>query len=97
MCGIGSCARSGGYNLIIFFATVLEAVERINREVGTLTVIITHNAAMAEMADRVLELSFRDSTGADADFDEDVLAIGRRALNAFGRDLSGDLSRHAPS
>ncbi len=37
--------------------TVLEAVERINRELGTLTVIITHNAAMAEMADRVLYLS----------------------------------------
>lgn len=36
---------------------VLEAVERINRELGTLTVIITHNAAMAEMADRVLYLS----------------------------------------
>jgi putative ABC transport system ATP-binding protein len=37
--------------------TVLEAVERINRELGTLTVIITHNAVMAEMADRVLHLS----------------------------------------
>ena len=37
--------------------TVLEAVERINRELGTLTVVITHNAAMAEMADRVLHLS----------------------------------------
>ena len=37
--------------------TVLEAVERINRELGTLTVIITHNAAMADMADRVLHLS----------------------------------------
>lgn len=36
---------------------VLEAVERINCELGTLTVIITHNAAMAEMADRVLYLS----------------------------------------
>ncbi len=36
---------------------VLEAVEQINRELGTLTVIITHNAAMAEMADRVLYLS----------------------------------------
>lgn len=36
--------------------TVLEAVERINRELGTLTVIITHNASMAEMADRVLHL-----------------------------------------
>jgi putative ABC transport system ATP-binding protein len=37
--------------------TVLEAVEQINRELGTLTVVITHNAAMAEMADRVLHLS----------------------------------------
>jgi putative ABC transport system ATP-binding protein len=37
--------------------TVLEAIERINREVGTLTVLITHNAVMAEMADRVLYLS----------------------------------------
>lgn len=36
---------------------VLEAVERINRELGTLVVIITHNAAMAEMADRVMHLS----------------------------------------
>ena len=36
---------------------MLEAVERINRELGTLTVIITHNAVMAEMADRVLHLS----------------------------------------
>lgn len=37
--------------------TVLEAIERVNRELGTLTVIITHNAAMAGMADRVIYLS----------------------------------------
>lgn len=37
--------------------TVLEAVERINRELGTLSVIITHNAILAEMADRVFTLS----------------------------------------
>lgn len=36
---------------------VLEAVERANRELGTLTVIITHNAVMADMADRVIHLS----------------------------------------
>jgi putative ABC transport system ATP-binding protein len=36
---------------------VLEAVERVNRELGTLTVIITHNAVMAEMADRVIHFS----------------------------------------
>ena len=37
--------------------TVLEAVEHINRELGTLAVIITHNAVMSGMADRVLHLS----------------------------------------
>jgi len=36
---------------------VLEAVERANRELGTLTVIITHNAVMAGMADRVIHFS----------------------------------------
>jgi hypothetical protein len=46
-----------------------------------------------EMADRILELSFRDRADATADFDEEILAIGRRALNAFGLDLSRDLSR----
>lgn len=33
---------------------VLEAIERANRELGTLTIIITHNAVMADMADRVV-------------------------------------------
>ena len=33
---------------------VLEAIERVNRELGALTVIITHNAVMAGMADRVI-------------------------------------------
>lgn len=37
--------------------TVLEAIEQVNREFGTLTVIITHNAVMAEMADRVIHLA----------------------------------------
>ena len=37
--------------------TVLEAIERINRELGTLAVIITHNAIIADMADRVFTLS----------------------------------------
>ncbi|WP_417530475.1 ABC transporter ATP-binding protein [Marinobacter lipolyticus] len=36
---------------------VLEALEKANRETGTTTVIITHNAAIANMADRVITLS----------------------------------------
>jgi len=36
---------------------VLEAIQRVNRELGTLTVIITHNAVMADMADRVIHFS----------------------------------------
>ncbi|MBI5587030.1 MAG: ABC transporter ATP-binding protein [Deltaproteobacteria bacterium] len=42
------------------FATgivVLDAIERINRELGTATAIITHNADIAAMADRVVHLS----------------------------------------
>ena len=36
---------------------VLEVIERINRELGTTTAVITHNAAIAAMADRVVHLS----------------------------------------
>jgi putative ABC transport system ATP-binding protein len=36
---------------------VLEAIERVNHDLGTLTVIITHNAVLAGMADRVIHLS----------------------------------------
>jgi putative ABC transport system ATP-binding protein len=35
---------------------VLTAIKRINEQIGTTTVIITHNAAIAGMADRVLRL-----------------------------------------
>lgn len=36
--------------------TVLEAIERINRELGTMTAVITHNAAIASMSDRIVSL-----------------------------------------
>jgi len=36
---------------------VLEAIERVNRELGTTTAVITHNAAIADMADRVISLA----------------------------------------
>ena len=35
---------------------VLEVVERVNQELGTTTAVITHNAAIAAMADRVIRL-----------------------------------------
>ena len=35
---------------------VLEALERVNRELGTTTAVISHNAAIAAMADRVIHL-----------------------------------------
>jgi len=36
---------------------VLQALSRVNEELGTATVIITHNAGIAAMADRVITLS----------------------------------------
>jgi putative ABC transport system ATP-binding protein len=36
---------------------VLEAIERVNRELGTTTAVITHNAGIAAMADRVIHLT----------------------------------------
>ena len=36
--------------------TVLQAIEAINKQLGTTTVVITHNAAIGEMADRVVTM-----------------------------------------
>jgi putative ABC transport system ATP-binding protein len=36
---------------------VLEALARVNRDLGTATVVITHNAAISSMADRVVRLA----------------------------------------
>jgi putative ABC transport system ATP-binding protein len=35
---------------------VLEALEQVNRELGTTTAVITHNAGIAGMADRVITM-----------------------------------------
>jgi putative ABC transport system ATP-binding protein len=35
---------------------VLDVLERINREIGTTTALITHNADIAGMADRVVRV-----------------------------------------
>jgi putative ABC transport system ATP-binding protein len=37
--------------------SVLQAIAKINRELGTTTAVITHNAAIAGMADRVLHMA----------------------------------------
>lgn len=36
---------------------VLEVIERVNKDLGTTTAVITHNAVIADMADRVISLS----------------------------------------
>jgi putative ABC transport system ATP-binding protein len=36
---------------------VLEVIDRVNRELGTTTAVITHNAGISAMADRVVSLS----------------------------------------
>ncbi len=45
---------------------VLEALERVNRELGTTTAIITHNAAQSEIAGRVVHLRDGRITGIDS-------------------------------
>jgi putative ABC transport system ATP-binding protein len=49
---------------------VLQAIDRINQELGTSTLVITHNAAIAQMADRVISLS-------DGQVQSDRLNAGR--------------------
>jgi putative ABC transport system ATP-binding protein len=56
---------------------VLEAIERVNRELGTATVVITHNAAIAAIADRVIHLS-----------DGHIASVERNARRASPKDLS---------
>jgi putative ABC transport system ATP-binding protein len=45
---------------------VLEALDRVNRELGTATVVITHNATIARMADRVVRLADGRVVGLEA-------------------------------
>ena len=56
---------------------VLEALARVNEELGTTTVVITHNAAIASMADRVIRLA-----------DGRVTAVEDRSEKLAARELS---------
>ncbi len=48
---------------------VLEAIERVNRELGTTTAIITHNAITAGIADRVIYLADGEISRIDVNAD----------------------------
>ena len=56
---------------------VLEALSQVNVELGTTTVVITHNSAIAELADRVIRLA-----------DGQVAAVETRVAKKAPRDLS---------
>ena len=56
---------------------VLEALEKVNRELGTLTVLITHNAGIADMADRVIRL-----------FDGQIVEERRNATKKAAKELA---------
>jgi putative ABC transport system ATP-binding protein len=56
---------------------VLEALERVNRELGTTTVVITHNVVQAGIAERIVHLS-----------DGRVTSIERNERRVAARDLS---------
>jgi putative ABC transport system ATP-binding protein len=45
---------------------VLEVLARVNSELGTTTAVITHNAAIAAMADRVIHIGSGEITGIDS-------------------------------
>jgi putative ABC transport system ATP-binding protein len=56
---------------------VLEAIERVSQELGTCTAVITHNAGIAAMADRVIHLS-----------DGHVASVEANSRRASPRELS---------
>lgn len=56
---------------------VLEAIEHVNRELGTATAVITHNTTVAGMADRVVQIA-----------DGRIVSEERNATRRLARDLS---------
>ena len=51
---------------------VLEVIERVNRELGTTTAVITHNAVISHTADRVISVS--DGRIADVRYNDHKVA-----------------------
>jgi len=56
--------------------TVLEAIERINHDIGTTTIVITHNAVIGGIADRVISLA-----------DGNIVDVHRNAQKLDSREL----------
>ena len=56
---------------------VLDAIEQVNRELGTTTAVITHNSVVADMADRVVRIA----DGNIADIEENQQRRSARDLN----------------
>jgi putative ABC transport system ATP-binding protein len=56
---------------------VLDVIARVNRELGTTTAVITHNAVIAAIADRVVYLS-----------DGQVARVERNAVKKSASELS---------
>ena len=56
---------------------VLEAIDRVNRELGTTTAVITHNTVIGSMADRVLHVA-----------DGRIASIEENARRSSARDLA---------
>ena len=56
---------------------VLDVIAKVNRELGTTVVIITHNAAIAGMADRVMRMA-----------DGRIVSVTRNAQRISAAELS---------
>jgi putative ABC transport system ATP-binding protein len=62
---------------------VLEVLEHVNRELGTTTAIITHNAAIGAMADRVIRMSSGQIVpSVERDAEESLERVARQAVAA---------------
>ena len=73
---------------------VLAAIARANAELGATTVVITHNSAIAGMADRVLRLE-RRAHRRDRHEPASHLAGGAELVNVLDRKVLRDLWRCA--
>ena len=70
-------ARSGEESIVRMSDLRRQALARVNRELGAMVVIITHNSAIAAMADRVIRLS----DGRIAGIDTNAVKLSPRALS----------------